>query len=97
MDKILKGLGIFVLALAVMLYRLFICVKVWGYVLVKMFGLAPITMWQAFAISSAITAFTYVQPKEDREKESSEQFAKRALTQAVVLFVNWLICYCFFG
>lgn len=41
MDKALN----FVLLIALIFYRLFVTIKIWGYIAVKEFGLHPISLW----------------------------------------------------
>ena len=96
MENALKWLGYIVAAIAVMFYRLFVCVKVFGYIGVKLFHLSPITMWQAFAISSLLHVFTADYSAESKSTDLDEA-AKKLLRVWLTISLAWLISWLIFG
>ena len=94
MDKLLKTLGVLVLCILLTFYRLFVIVKVWGYIAVKTLELPPIGMWKAFAISMLITLFI---SNDKSEKRSMDEIANALFANAFSTSFLWFINYLIFG
>ncbi len=95
MDKVLKLFGNLAFGVALIFYRLFVFIKMWGYIGIKMFHLPPVGYWQMFAISLFVSAITTDFKSEDRHSvEESTQFLVRNF---VGLSLVWGVSYLLFG
>ena len=97
MEKFLKLLVLFALSVAFFFYRLFIIIKVWGYIAVKLFGLPPVDLWKAFAVASLMGVFTLSRKDLESKKQTTEKQIAEVITFALVFTFYWGMDYWFFG
>ena len=95
MDKLLKALGVLVLSVSYIFYRLFVLIKIYGYIAVKMFGLPHVGMWQMFAISFLFGCFNIEYKKH--EKQELDEIGIKYASLFAILSLCWLFAYLYFG
>lgn len=95
MDKLLKAIGVLVLLAVGFFFRLFVSTKVWALIAVKHFGLQPIGLWQAFAISYLLATLT-VDTHSASEKEA-ESIGIRGVSRIIVYAFSWFLAYLLFS
>lgn len=97
MEKAMTQLGLIFASLTALLFKLFVITKVWGYVAVKLFGLPPIGLWKAFALSCLFGLVTFKAADLTTKKQTTEERVVEILTYSVVLSLGWFIDWVLFG
>lgn len=98
MNKLLQGIAILGLGLGSIMLRLFVIVKVWGYIAVPM-GAPPVNNLQAYGLTvlASLLYSNYQKTPNTSKKRTVEESFTTLLTHLLRTLISWGVAYWIFG